>query len=162
MEVVMDKKHIADSRVEQLHVVMPQHLNGANTLFGGQLAQWIDEVAGVVAKRHSRGSITTAAIENLRFREPVRQNDLVVLNGYVTCVGRTSMEVRVDSFAEDLTGLRRLVNTAFVILVALDEHNKPREVPGLILTNEEEEKAFAAGERRKEMRKKHNDEELYN
>lgn len=156
----MEKKYVADSRVEQLHVIMPQHLNGSNNLFGGQLAQWIDEVAGVVAKRHTRGPITTAAIENLRFREPVWQNDLVVLNGYVTYVGRSSMEVRVDSFAEDLSGLRRLVNTAFVILVALDEHNRPREVPGLILTNEAEEKAFAAGERRKEMRKKHNG-ELY-
>ena len=46
----MVSKTVADSRVETVHIVRPNHLNGAGRLFGGILMQWIDEVAGIVAK----------------------------------------------------------------------------------------------------------------
>ena len=44
----MISKTVDDSRVETVHIVRPNHLNGANRLFGGILMQWIDEVAGIV------------------------------------------------------------------------------------------------------------------
>ncbi len=147
-------KRVRDSRTEQVHVVMPQHLNGHGDLFGGQLAMWIDVVSGVVAVRHCRSRITTAAIDNLQFRESVRQSTLLVMQGRMTYVGRTSMEVRVDSYAEDVhTGVRRLINTAFVIEVAVDEHGRPQEVPPLIAESPEEIADFQAGEKRRKMRK---------
>ena len=52
----MISKTVDDSRVETVHIVRPNHLNGANRLFGGILMQWIDEVAGIVAKRHCMGN----------------------------------------------------------------------------------------------------------
>jgi len=145
-------KAITDSMTETIHVVVPQHLNGADTLFGGQLAMWIDEVAGVVAARHCRSSVTTAAIDNLRFREPVYQNELLIIRGKVTFTCTTSLEVRVDSFAENIHGKIRLINTAFVIMVSLGQDGRPMPVPGLALQNKIEQAEFAAGKRRKEVR----------
>ena len=153
-------KTIADSMTETVRVVVPQHLNGAGTLFGGQLALWIDEVAGVVAARHCRNSVTTAAIDNLQFHEPVYQNELLIMRGKVTFTGTTSLEVRVDSFAENIHGKTRLINTAFVIMVSLGQEGKPMTVPGLALQNEIEQAEFEAGKQRKEVRMRLN-KELY-
>ena len=89
-------KTINDSKVEQIHLLMPTHINGFGRLFGGQLLAWIDEVAGIVAKRHSESIAITAAIDNLQFKEGAHVNDTIVLIGYLTYVGNTSMEVRVD------------------------------------------------------------------
>lgn len=153
-------KTVADSMMEQTRIVRPAHLNGAGRLFGGQLALWIDEVAGVVAQRHSGRYVVTAAIDNLRFRGAVYQNEVVVMIGKITHVGTTSMEIRVDSFVEDLKGNRRLINTAFVINVALDDNGKPCAVPPLILKTPFEEYAFQAGEKRRDLRNQLN-KELY-
>ena len=79
---------------------MPNHLNGAGRIFGGQLVAWIDVIGGIAARRHCGCAVTTAAIDNLQFREPVYVNEVVVLRARVTFVGRTSMEVRVDTFVE--------------------------------------------------------------
>jgi acyl-CoA hydrolase len=146
-------KRVSDSKTEQVQLVRPQHLNGMGRLFGGQLVEWIDEVAGVVARRHCGTEITTAAIDHLRFREPVFQNDTVVLLGKVTYTGGTSLEVRVDSFVEDFDGNRRLINTAFLIEVALGEDGKPTPAPPLIVENEFEQAEFNAAQRRREFRR---------
>lgn len=160
MEDALNGKYVSDSKTEQVFVIMPQHLNGYGSLFGGQLAMWIDTIAGVVATRHCRMKITTAAIDNLRFREPAGPGEVVVMQGKMTHTGVTSMEVRVDSYVESIrTGEHKLINTAFVIQVALDKNNKPRPVPPLIPRTPEETREFQAGEKRREMRRKKN--ELY-
>ena len=64
MESNIPAKRVADSEVEQVQAIMPNHLNGAGRVFGGQLAAWIDVVGGIVARRHSNRNVTTAAIEN--------------------------------------------------------------------------------------------------
>lgn len=153
-------KSVSDSMTEAIHVIVPQHLNGADTLFGGQLALWIDEVAGVVAARHCHSSVTTASIDNLWFREPVYQNELLLMRGKITFTGNTSMEVRIDSFAEDINGKTRLINTAFVTMVAIGADGKPIQIPALIPQNDIEEKSFAAGQRRRTWRAELN-RELY-
>ncbi len=147
-------KRVSDSCTEQVQVVMPPHLNGYGNLFGGQLAVWIDVLAGIVARRHCGMTITTAAIDNLRFRKSVHQNEMVVLRGRMTYAGKSSLEVRVDSYSEDDDGCQRLINPAFVIQVALDENGRPCPVPGLIRESPEEEAAFQAGAKRREMRDK--------
>lgn len=63
---------------------MANHLNGSGRLFGGQLAEWIDVLAGVVARRHCNRNITTASIDSLNFKEAVHLNELWVLHGKVT------------------------------------------------------------------------------
>ena len=53
---------------EQVQILMPSHINGSDRLFGGQLVEWIDVVASVVARRHCGHNVTTAAIDNLQFK----------------------------------------------------------------------------------------------
>ena len=152
MESNIPAKRVADSEVEQVQAIMPNHLNGAGRVFGGQLAAWIDVVGGIVARRHSNRNVTTAAIDNLQFKEAVYANSTVVLHGKITYVVRTSMEVRVDSFVESLSGERKLVNTAYLVEVALDDQGNPTAVPGLILENFQDRAEWEAGEKRRELR----------
>ena len=148
----MLSKTVDDSRVETVHIVRPNHLNGANRLFGGILMQWIDEVAGIVAKRHCMGNVTTASVDNLTFLHGAYQNDLVVIKGKLTWVGTSSMEVCVDTYVENPQGMRHRINNAHFMMVALDENDKPMQVPQLILQNDDEELAWSHGEERRRIR----------
>ena len=146
-------KTVAESRAEQIQILMPEHINGYKRLFGGRLVEWIDIVAGVVARRHSGRNVTTAAIDNLQFQGAAHVNSTVVLLGQITYVGTTSMEVRVDTFVEHLDGRRTQVNRAYLVMVALDENERPTSVPGLILQTDEERAEWEAGQRRSALRK---------
>ena len=148
----MISKTVDESRAETVHIVRPNHLNGANRLFGGILMQWIDEVAGIVAKRHCMGNVTTASVDNLTFLHGAYQNDMVVIKGKLTWVGSTSMEVCVDTYVETLDGQRDRINNAHFMMVALDENDKPVKVPKLILQTEDEHLAWAHGEERRRIR----------
>jgi acyl-CoA hydrolase len=148
----MEPKHVADSLTEQVQILMPSHINGAGRLFGGQLMEWIDVVAAVVARRHSGRNITTAAIDNLQFKAGAFINNTLVLIGRMTYVGTTSMEVRVDTYVEDLQGIRKVVNRAYLVMVALDDSGHPIEVPKLILETEAERAEWEAGMKRHSLR----------
>lgn len=150
----MQNKHIEDSVTEQIHFLKYEDINGDGRLFGGQLVSWIDEVAGTVAKRHAGTRVTTASIDNLQFKNAAYLNDLVVIIGHITYVGRTSMEVRVDSYVEGVDGYRRPINRAFLTLVALDDEKKPIPIPyGLIIENEMQQMEWENAKKRIELRK---------
>ena len=149
---MMEAKTVRESSVETVHLVRPEHLNAANRLFGGILMQWIDEVAGIVAKRHSQCNVTTAAVDNLSFLRGAYQGDLVVIKGKLTWVGSTSMEVSVETYVETLAGERTQINVAHFIMVALDPQDMPVQVPRLLLQTPEEELAWEHGEERKKIR----------
>ena len=121
-------------------------------MFGGILIQWLDEVAGIVAKRHSMRNVITASIDNLHFIKGAYQNEMVVIIGKLTYVGSTSMEVRVDTYVENQSGVRTIINRAYFVMVALDENDKPVKVPQLILETEEEKTEWEAAQKRREMR----------
>lgn len=139
-------KRISDSLTTHVEILMPADLNGYNRLFGGRLMQWIDVVAGVVARRHSGCEVTTASVDQLEFQAPAFVNDTIAMEGRITHVGRTSMEVRVDTFVESLGGERRQVNRAYLVMVALDpKTHKPTPVPSLLLETEEDFAEWEAG-----------------
>lgn len=149
----INAKTVDDSRVETVHLVRPTHLNGANRLFGGILMQWIDEVAGIVAKRHSMCNVTTASVDNLTFLKGAYNGDMVVIKGKMTWVGSSSMEVCVDTYVENRQGSRERINNAHFMMVALDENDQPVKVPRLILQTEDEELAWSHGVERQRIRK---------
>ena len=157
-DIMTEERTVGESRVETVHIVRPNHLNAAGRLFGGILMQWIDEVAGIVAMRHTRCNCTTASVDNLRFIRGAYQQDLLVIIGKVTYVGTTSMEVRVDTYIEDTEGMRRPINRAYFTMVALDENDKPCPVPKLLLESEEEKAEWEAAKKRRDMRKKRKEE----
>lgn len=147
-----EKKHVEDSRTENTYLIMPKHINGYGRLFGGILMQWIDEVAGIVAHRHAGSIVTTACVDNLNFKAGAYLGDTVVLIGRMTYVGKTSMEVRVDTYAEDADGTRRMINRAYEVLVAIDQEDRKLEVPGLIVETESEKAEWIGGEKRYALR----------
>lgn len=148
----VESRKVSESIVETVHMVRPQHLNAAERLFGGELMQWIDEVAGMVGKRHARKNVITASVDNLRFLRGAYLKDTVVIIGKVTYVGTTSMEVKVDTYVEALNGERTPINHAFFTMVALDENDKPTAVPRLELETEEEKEEWVKGEKRRQIR----------
>lgn len=147
------EKRVADSYTEQIHILMPQHINGYQRMFGGVLMQWIDVLAAVVARRHSGCNVTTASVDNLQFKAAAHVNSTIFMSGRITHVGRTSMEVRVDTFVEELDGRRKMVNRAYLVFVALDEDEHPVAVPRLVLETEEERQEWEAGKKRHALRK---------
>ncbi len=153
----MEKK-VSESRIEQVYQVRPEHLNGAGRLFGGRLMEWIDELAGLVGIRHAQRDVITASVDDLKFIRGAYLKDLIVLIGRVTYVGRTSMEVRVDTYIESIDGIRKPINRAYLTLVAIDGEGHPTEVPGLIIETESEKAEWEAGIRRREMRKQRREE----
>ena len=149
-----------EPRPKQVQILLPEHINGYNRLFGGQLMQWIDVVAAVVARRHSNRNVTTASIDNLQFKAAAHVNDTVVLFGQITYVGRTSMEVRVQTYVEGMDGIRRLINRAYFVMVALDENEKPTPVPGILPETLEEKLEYEAGIKRNALRKQRREEQF--
>ena len=146
-------KKMEDSLTEQQYLICPAHINHYGRLFGGQLLKWIDELAGIVAIRHCGGTVTTAAIDNLQFKAPAYTGDMIVLQGMVTYVGRTSMEVRVDTYREALNGTREIINRAYIDMVCINCKGEPTEVPDLLLETEEQKQEYEAAKKRKQMRK---------
>ncbi len=149
----MQDRNIDYSKTEQVHLVQPADLNGGGRLFGGTLLKMIDEVAAIVAMRHTGlKTVTTAAVDNLVFKAGAYVNDLIVLIGYITYTGRTSMEVRVDTYVERSDGMRYPINRAFMVLVALDENNCPTPVPRLLLEDDVQEEENHMARKRQKLR----------
>ena len=137
-----------------VQIVMPQHCNGYKKprLFGGQMMAWIDVTGAVAARRFAKCAVTTVCVDHLNFIDPAYLNDIVVQEAWVTWTGRTSIEVRVDSFVEQLDGGRKLVNRAYAVFVALDEDEKPAPVPPFTPETDEEKAEYAMALRRREQR----------
>ena len=148
------EKTVNESKTEQVYIVRAPHINGYGRLFGGQLMQWIDELAGIICRRHSGMGVTTAAIDNLNFKAAAYQNDMIVLVGRMTYIGKTSMEVRIDTFIEQEQGIRKCINRAYIVMVAIDQNGNPIAVPGLKLETENERIEWEGGKRRYQLRKK--------
>lgn len=146
-------KRAEASLTHHVEILMPGNLNGTGRLFGGQVMEWIDVVAAVTARRHSGCAVTTAAVDTLEFHAPAYENDTVVLEGRITYTGHTSMEVRVDTYVEELSGARRQINRAYLVMVALDSlTHRPTPVPPLLVDTEEERREWEAGQRRRALR----------
>lgn len=150
------EKTVAQSRTEQVHIILPRHVNAQFRLFGGQLMEWIDVVAGVAARRHCGREVTTAAVDSLEFKAPAMLNDIVVVRGRLVYAGNTSMEVCVDTYVENAggDGSAKLVNHAYLIMVALDRDRKPTAVPRLRPETDDERADYEAARLRREERKR--------
>ncbi|HHV30231.1 MAG TPA: acyl-CoA thioesterase [Clostridium sp.] len=143
------------SQVEMTELVLPNDTNLLGNLLGGRLMHWIDIAGAMAASRHSNRIVATVALDSLDFRHPARMGELVMLKAKLTWVGKTSMEVKVTAYAENLkTGSVILTNQAYITFVALDSEGKPTPVPPLILETEEEKREFEEAEARRAERLK--------
>lgn len=144
-----------ESEVNMTELVLPNDTNLLGNLLGGRLMHWIDIAGAMAASRHSNKVVATVSVDNLEFRHPVRMGELVMLNAKLTWVGKSSMEVLVKVYGENLkTGAVILTNTAYLTFVALDDTGRPTPAPALYPETEEERKHFDAGVARRNERLK--------
>lgn len=149
----MEAKKISDSMIEMRELVLPNDANILGNLLGGRLLHWVDVAGAMAASRHAQSIVATVSIDSVEFKQPVKVGEMVLLKARLTWVGRTSMEVLVEVCSENyLSGKTTFTNRAYVTFVAVDENNKPKPVPGLILETEEEIRENQEAIKRREQR----------
>lgn len=154
-QIPITERTAGHSSVTLVQLMLPQHANNAGFVHGGEVMKLMDSAAGVAAARHAHTNVVTASVEELNFLKPVRVGDLVSAHASLTFVGRSSMEVRVEVETENyIHEKRQTALTAYFIYVALDPAGKPTEIPSLLITTEEREKLFKAGQKRYKGRRK--------
>lgn len=125
--------------VSMTEIVMPNDTNPHGSVSGGRVMHLVDICGAVAAVRHSRRPVVTASFDDVAFLAPVPLGHILLLDGIVTCVGDSSMEVRVIVRGENpVTGERRHTTTAYVTFVALDDAGRPAVVPLLTADSDEE------------------------
>ncbi len=146
---------IADTRTVVQRIMMPMDANPLANVYGGSILKYIDEVAIIVAFRHTRTNVVTASIDRMDFLAPMHVGDFLILKAAINYTGRTSMEVGVRVEAEDpRTGHIVHAGSCYLTMVALDAHGNPTAVPAVSPSNDEERAWFENGKRRREERLK--------
>lgn len=147
----MDGKSVRASYSEYAELALPNDANRLGNLLGGKLMHLVDVAGAMAAMRHSRCPVVTASMDHMSFSTPVHMGELVRLVSAVNRVFRTSMEVGVKVFVEDLLkGTIRHASSAYLTFVAVDPSGLPLVVPPIVPETEEEKRRYEqAAERRK-------------
>ncbi len=144
---------IGETRTVVQRIMMPMDANPAGNVYGGSILKYIDEVASIVAFRHTRTNVVTASIDRMDFLAPMHVGDFLVLRAAINYTGHTSMEVGVRVEAEDPhTGHVVHAGSCYLTMVALDAKGKPTTVPPVTPSNDEERLWYENGKRRREER----------
>ncbi|OQM76888.1 acyl-CoA thioesterase [Manganibacter manganicus] len=111
-------------------LAMPADANAAGDIFGGWVMAQMDLACGIRAAERARGRVVTAAVKEMAFAKPMKVGDTLCVYSHVECVGRTSMTLTVEAWAQRyLSELMEKVTHAEFVMVALDESGKPKPVP---------------------------------
>ena len=112
-------------------IPMPADCNANGDIFGGWVMAQVDLAGAVLPARHVRGRMATVAVNQFIFKQPVRVGDILSFFSRITRIGRTSITVQVEVFAERFKtqGEFIKVTEASLTYVAIDEHGKPTPVP---------------------------------
>lgn len=148
-------KKVSESTTEMAQLMMPEDANPQGLVHGGVILSLADKIAYACSSKHAGHYCVTASVDKVDFKSPIKIGQLVTLKASVNYVGHSSMELGIKITAQDLiTGEITHTNTCFFTMVALDENNKPVEVPMLILETEEEKRRFKEGEARRNIKLK--------
>jgi acyl-CoA hydrolase len=150
-------KPVRASASEMAEVVLPAQTNALGKLLGGHVMHLVDMVAAMAASRHANSYMVTASVDYIDFQNPVNLGEIVILKSHVNRVFRTSLEIGVEVYSEDiLTGERKQTTTAYVTFVAIDERTRlPKQVPPLIVKTAEEKRRWREAAKRREIRLAH-------
>jgi acyl-CoA hydrolase len=134
-------------------LVLPNDTNPLNNLMGGRLLHWMDIAAAISAQKHCNNIVVTASVDNVSFRHAIKLGDVITIEAKVTRAFSTSMEVRLDVWAENIpSGTRVRSNDAFYTFVALNKEGKPISVPEIEPETDTEKKLFEGALRRRQLR----------
>jgi acyl-CoA hydrolase len=149
-----ENRPMSQSRTIQTKLVLPPDTNHLQTIFGGKVLAYIDEIAAITAMKHSNTAVVTASIDSVDFVSSARVGDVLELEAIVTSTGRTSMEVFVSVHSTNLlNGNKKLTTESFLTMVSMDENNKPAPVPGIYPETEAEKRLYETGPARRAHRK---------
>ena len=111
-------------------IPMPGDCNANGDIFGGWVMAQVDLAGSVIPARHTQGRMATVAVNEFIFKQPVRVGDILSFFSEVTRVGRTSVTVKVEVFAERFRSQGRYIKVteASVTYVAIDDQGRPREI----------------------------------
>ncbi len=136
----MSAKRWQDSATETVQVVLPNDSNPLGFMLGGTVMHLIDITGAIACHRHTNTLALTAGVDGLEFLHPIKVGDMIVLKSRVTCTFKTSLEVQVEVFSEEIeTGVRRLTSRAFLTFVSIDRDGKPQEVAPLVMDTPDDE-----------------------
>ncbi len=151
----MTPKTVSETRTRLAQIMTPNDANVLGKVFGGSILAIIDLTASATAQKFCGHIAVTASFDRVDFHEPIEVGNLVSMEGFVSFVGRTSMEITIDVYATNLVrGETKHSNTARVTMVALQD-GKPVEVPRLICETREEKINFLLAKLRRERRSVH-------
>jgi acyl-CoA hydrolase len=149
----LDPKPVKESASDYAEFALPNDANPLGNLLGGRVMHLVDLAGAMAAMRHARRPVVTASVDSLHFLQPVRIGQLVMLRSSVNRVFRTSMEVGVKVFSEDLqTGELQHTCSAYLTFVALDENGNRVEIPQAIPETDEEKRRYEEASHRREYR----------
>lgn len=134
-------------------LVLPEHTNAIGTIFGGQVAAWIDICGAIAAQRCSRRQVVTASIDSLHFVNPIQRGHIAIFQAMVNAAWTHSMEVGVRVEGEDpLTGVRTHTASAYLTFVALEADGTRARVPALVPENDLQRRRLEEAGARREHR----------
>jgi acyl-CoA thioesterase YciA len=112
-------------------IPMPADSNANGDIFGGWVMAQVDLAGSVIPARYAGGRIATVAVNEFIFKQPVRIGDILSFYSKLTRIGRTSITVKVEVYAERFQAQGQFVKVteASLTYVAIDDAGKPREVP---------------------------------
>ena len=112
-------------------LAMPTNTNAAGDIFGGWIMSQVDIAGSITAFRRAKGRVVTVAVNSFEFHQPVFVGDLISCYAEVIRIGRTSLSVKVEVYAERNRQQEECIKVTEAVLtfVAVDEQRKPRVVP---------------------------------
>lgn len=149
----MKAKTPKESLTVMNELVLPNDTNMLNNLMGGRLLHLMDIAAAICGQRHSNRVVVTASVDNVSFEQPIRMGDLVIIQAKVSRAFNTSLEIRLDVWAEHIpSGKKVKSNSAYYTFVAVDSAGKPTPVPQVLPETEEEQSLYEGALRRRQLR----------
>ncbi|NBX05179.1 MAG: acyl-CoA thioesterase [Betaproteobacteria bacterium] len=112
-------------------IPVPADCNVNGDIFGGWVMAQVDMAGAVIPARYTRGRMATVAVNEFVFKQPVRVGDILSFFSKVSRVGRTSVTVKVEVFAERMVEQGRYIKVTEALLtyVAIDSVGRPRPLP---------------------------------
>lgn len=136
-------KTVASSKITISELMLPSHTNFSGKIHGGYILSLLDQIAFACASKFSGHYCVTASVDTVDFLNPIEVGELVTMKASVNYVGKSSMIVGIRVEAENIqTGIVKHCNSSYFTMVAKDESGNNIEVPGLILSNDEETRRF--------------------
>lgn len=153
MDEPIEGKPVRESVSECSEIALPNDANPLGHLLGGRVMHLVDLAGAIAAMRHSRLAVVTAAIDYMTFLHPIHIGQLITLRSSVNRVFRTSMEVGVKVFVEDLgTGEVCHTSSAYLTFVAIDAAGQRIRVCPVIPETAEEKRRYEEAGRRRQHR----------